>query len=127
MQVPKNAVMQWTSIILLNQKCPTPCERTLVVFLVVEGATTVPANFQAFSPLMMILNRQFRNTRASASSLSASLFQLAQDLVKKNGSARRLRGIRFLTGLLSFFAICSVGVIANVSIAAAVFQQHYAW
>ena len=36
-------------------------------------------------------------------------------------------GIRFLTGLLSFFAICSVGVIANVGIAAAVFQQHYAW
>jgi dolichol-phosphate mannosyltransferase len=32
-----------------------------------------------------------------------------------------------LTGLLSFFAICSVGVIANVGIAAAVFQQHYAW
>jgi dolichol-phosphate mannosyltransferase len=46
---------------------------------------------------------------------------------KKNGSARRLGGIRFLTGLLSFFAICSVGVIANVGIAAAVFQQHYAW
>ena len=40
---------------------------------------------------------------------------------------RRLRGVRFLTGLLSFFAICSVGVIANVGIAAAVFQQHYAW
>jgi hypothetical protein len=29
-----------------------------------------------------------------------------------------------LTGLLSFFAIRSVGVIANVRIAAAVFQQH---
>ena len=40
---------------------------------------------------------------------------------------RRLRGTKFLTGLLSFFAICGVGAVANVGIANAVFQQHYTW
>jgi dolichol-phosphate mannosyltransferase len=40
---------------------------------------------------------------------------------------RRLHGLRFFTGLLSFFAICGVGAVANVGIANAVFQHHYTW
>jgi dolichol-phosphate mannosyltransferase len=40
---------------------------------------------------------------------------------------RRLRGAKFATGLLSFFAICGVGAVANVGIASAVFQQRYTW
>lgn len=40
---------------------------------------------------------------------------------------RRLRGMKFFIGLLSFFAVCGVGAIANVGIANAVFQQRYTW
>jgi len=40
---------------------------------------------------------------------------------------RRLHGMRFLTGLLSFFAICSIGAVANVRLASAVFERNYAW
>jgi dolichol-phosphate mannosyltransferase len=40
---------------------------------------------------------------------------------------RRLRGIKFFTGLLSFYVICGVGAAANVGIANAVFQQHHTW
>jgi dolichol-phosphate mannosyltransferase len=40
---------------------------------------------------------------------------------------RRLRGIKFFTGLLSFYAICGVGAIANVGIAAIAFQHRYSW
>jgi dolichol-phosphate mannosyltransferase len=40
---------------------------------------------------------------------------------------RRLRGINFFIGLLSFYAICGVGAVANVGIANAVFQRHYTW
>src|SRR6266404_62550 len=39
----------------------------------------------------------------------------------------RLRGAKLLTGLASFYAICSVGAIANVGIASAAFDRHYAW
>jgi dolichol-phosphate mannosyltransferase len=39
----------------------------------------------------------------------------------------RLRGRRFVTGLLSFYAICSVGALANVGVASAIFQRHYTW
>jgi len=40
---------------------------------------------------------------------------------------RRLTGRRFLTGLLSFYAVCSLGAVANVGIASAAFADHYTW
>jgi dolichol-phosphate mannosyltransferase len=40
---------------------------------------------------------------------------------------RRLSGWRFATGLLSFYAVCSLGAVANVGIASAAFAEHYTW
>lgn len=40
---------------------------------------------------------------------------------------RRLRGWKLLTGLLTFYAVCSVGAVGNVGIANFLFGQDYAW
>lgn len=40
---------------------------------------------------------------------------------------RRLSGFRFLVGLVSFYAICGLGAVANVGIASVAFAHHYAW
>jgi dolichol-phosphate mannosyltransferase len=40
---------------------------------------------------------------------------------------KRLRGMKFAVGLLSFYAICSVGAVANVGVAATAFRWHYVW
>jgi dolichol-phosphate mannosyltransferase len=40
---------------------------------------------------------------------------------------RRLRGSALLKGLLTFYAVCSIGAIANVGIASAVFERDYSW
>lgn len=40
---------------------------------------------------------------------------------------KRLTGRRFVTGLLSFCAICSVGAVANVGIASVLFADHAMW
>jgi dolichol-phosphate mannosyltransferase len=40
---------------------------------------------------------------------------------------RRLVGMRFVTGLASFYAVCSLGAVANVGIASAAFAHHYTW
>ena len=39
----------------------------------------------------------------------------------------RLRGRRFFIGLLTFYLVCGIGVIANVGIANVVFQRDYTW
>jgi dolichol-phosphate mannosyltransferase len=40
---------------------------------------------------------------------------------------KRLQGARLITGLLSFYAACAVGIVANVGVASYIFQQDYAW
>jgi dolichol-phosphate mannosyltransferase len=40
---------------------------------------------------------------------------------------RRLVGWRFITGLGSFYAVCSLGAVANVGIASVAFAHHYTW
>jgi dolichol-phosphate mannosyltransferase len=40
---------------------------------------------------------------------------------------RRLSGLRFFTGLASFYSVCSIGAVANVGIASAAFGHHYTW
>jgi dolichol-phosphate mannosyltransferase len=40
---------------------------------------------------------------------------------------RRLHGTRLLLGLLSFYAVCSVGAVANVGIAAFIFRSERSW
>jgi dolichol-phosphate mannosyltransferase len=40
---------------------------------------------------------------------------------------RRRRGWKFLTGLLSFYVVCSIGVVANVGVANVIFEHEYKW
>ena len=40
---------------------------------------------------------------------------------------RRLRGRRLVTGLLSFYAVCGIGAVANVGIAAYLAGGHHSW
>lgn len=40
---------------------------------------------------------------------------------------RRLKGMRILTGLFAFYAVCSLGSLANISVSSFVFEQKYTW
>jgi len=40
---------------------------------------------------------------------------------------KRLQGVRLITGLLSFYAACGVGIVANVGVASYIFHHDYAW
>ena len=40
---------------------------------------------------------------------------------------RRLQGRQFWWGLLSFYAVCSIGALANVGVAANLYKEHYSW
>jgi dolichol-phosphate mannosyltransferase len=40
---------------------------------------------------------------------------------------RRRRGLKFLTGLATFYLICGIGVVANVGVANVVFARDYSW
>jgi dolichol-phosphate mannosyltransferase len=61
---------------------------------------------------------------------TATLVAVANNYVLNNLLTyrdRRLRGLKFFAGLLSFYLICGIGVVANVGIANFVFRQDYTW
>lgn len=51
-------------------------------------------------------------------------FVLNNELTYRN---RRLRGARWVSGLLSFWFVCSLGAIANVGVGSFVHSSHYQW
>jgi dolichol-phosphate mannosyltransferase len=58
--------------------------------------------------------------------LIATLFAMAWNFVLNNQltySDRRLKGIRFLYGLVTFYAVCSLGMFANVGAASWLFER----
>ena len=83
--------------------------------VVVHFATLIVAlQFAAF-----VLAQAFATVVAMTSNFILNNFLTYRD--------RRLSGRRFFTGLLSFYAVCSLGAAANVGVAIAVFANHYTW
>jgi len=40
---------------------------------------------------------------------------------------RQLKGFSWFTGLLSFYAVCSIGAVGNVGIGSLVYEQFHGW
>ena len=100
----------------------------------------VPVRFIAFSLIgslgvlvhLMVLGLLFRALGADfvASQLSATLVAMAFNFSLNNLITyrdRQLRGLRWVRGLASFMAACSVGALANVGMAAWLYQRDQGW
>jgi len=64
------------------------------------------------------------------SQLVATIFAMTSNYFMNNLFTyrdMRLKGIKLLWGLFSFYAVCSLGAIANVGVASYVFDQNYTW
>jgi len=93
------------------------------VMFAAVGATGVVVHLLTLRLAMTVLD--FASAQALATAIAiTSNFVINNVLTYRD---RRLRGIKFFTGLLSFYAICGVGAIANVGIASALFRHYYTW
>src|SRR5690606_7366259 len=60
------------------------------------------------------------------SQLAATLVAMTTNFILNNEltyADKKLRGARFWKGLLSFYAICSLGMLANISVAVQLFNE----
>ena len=95
------------------------------IFFSLVGLSGVVVHFVVLAATFKFLGLPFpiAQTIATVSAMTSN-FGLNNILTYRD---MRLRGRRFFTGLLTFYLVCGIGVIANVGIANVVFQRDYTW
>jgi dolichol-phosphate mannosyltransferase len=89
------------------------------------GLSGVLVHFTVLSTLFKIAGLTFVVSQSTATFVAmTSNFFLNNLLTYRD---RRLKGIRLFGGLLSFYLICSVGVVGNVGVARFVFEHEHGW
>ena len=75
--------------------------------------------------LVRVMHSEFRWSQAAAV-FTASTFNY---VLNNSFTYRdmRLRGAKFVRGLLSFYAVCLIGAIGNIGVADLVYGMHYRW
>jgi dolichol-phosphate mannosyltransferase len=94
-----------------------------LAFSLVGGAGVVV--HMAVLTALRVAEVNFPNAQAIATAVSMVFnFWLNNLLTYRD---RRLRGVKWLKGLLSFVAACGLGAVANVGIASYLFESHTQW
>jgi len=89
------------------------------------GGLGVLVHFGVLTMLLKGFDVPFR-TSQSVSTVAAMIFNFAANNALTYRD-QRLRGLRWVAGLLSFMAACSIGAVANVGIATFLFETHMQW
>lgn len=116
-------VVQYIQL-LLDKKIGRFCSPRLVFFGAVGGFGLL-VHLSILSIMMKLAGLSFEASQTIAVAVTICVnFILNNELTYHD---RRLRGRRFLTGLISFYGICSLGAIANVGAGSLAFANHYSW
>ncbi len=96
----------------------------LVLFAAV-GASGVAVHFAVLTLLWKPMHVGFLRSQAAATLVAMTWNFVLNDLLTYRD--KRLTGVRWLKGLISFYAVCGVGALANVGIARVLFHENYTW
>jgi dolichol-phosphate mannosyltransferase len=111
----------WDYFALLLDKTVGRFVPTRFVLFALVGGIGVIIHMGTLAALMNTFGQSFLVAQAGATFAAMTFnFALNNKLTYRD---RRLRGARLLTGLISFYAICAVGAVANVGIANYLFGE----
>jgi dolichol-phosphate mannosyltransferase len=118
-----DSLVVWEYLMLLLDKLVGRWVPVRFVLFAVVGGSGVIVHLTTLRLALISLTFPFAQTVATVCAMTSN-FLLNNMLTYRD---RRLRSLKLAAGLLSFYAICSIGAIANVGIASAAFEQHYSW
>lgn len=95
------------------------------ILFALVGSSGVLVHFLTLFVASQLLQLPFAESQGLAAIVAMTTnFLLNNALTYRD---QRLRGIALLRGLLLFYLVCSVGLIANVGVAFAVYSEHITW
>jgi putative flippase GtrA len=110
-------------VLILDKLIGRTVPVSLVLFLCV-GATGLIVHLAALYALLA-LGAPFPLAQSGAVWVAMTSNFLLNNLITY--SDLRLRGRQFLRGLLSFYLVCSIGAVANVSLASLIYREWRLW
>jgi dolichol-phosphate mannosyltransferase len=120
-----DSAVLWDYAALLIDKTIGRFVPTRFVMFALVGGVGVVVHFAVLSVLFQAMGQGFALSQTAAAVVAMTFnFFVNNALTYRD---RRLRGMRAVLGLLSFYLVCSVGLFANVGIANALFEEAYAW
>jgi dolichol-phosphate mannosyltransferase len=120
-----DAAVAWEYVLLLIDKTIGRWIPTRFVMFSLVGTLGLLVHFSALSAGYKLIGLDFSwaQTLATLTAMTCN-FALNNRFTYRD---RRLRGWRWLTGLLSFYLVCGLGVLGNVGIAVALFDRQEDW
>jgi dolichol-phosphate mannosyltransferase len=95
------------------------------ILFALVGSTGVVVHFVTLYVVLKLFEQPFAEAQGIAALVAmTSNFVLNNFLTYRD---QRLKGFAILRGLLLFYLVCSVGLLANVGVAFAVYNEHITW
>ncbi len=121
-----DSAVTWEYVMILLDKTIGRVVPVRFVMFMIVGGLGVFVHMLTLAVLNQAWNISFMTSQTTATVAAMTFNFFANNLLAYRD--KRLKGFwPLLGGLLSFYAVCSVGAISNVGIAAFMFAQHYSW
>jgi len=120
-----DTLVAWEYLMLLLQKLVGPAVPVRFLLFSVIGGVGVITHLATLWLTVFVFGAVFAVAQAIATTVAMTGNFLLNNLFTYRD--RRLRGRRLFAGLISFYAICAAGAVANVGIATYLFGSNEAW
>lgn len=121
-----DALVTWEYLMLIADKLFGRVVPVRFLMFLIVGALGVLIHFGVLSVLLKGLEADFQLSTIAATVLAMTFNFFLNNLLTYRD--RRLKGAwGILKGLVSFYVVCSLGAVANVGVATALFERDYVW
>ena len=120
-----DSLVAWEYLMLLVDKRIGHIISPRLLFFIMVGGSGVAAHYLVLTTLYLGLGLSF-----TLAQLTATIVAMTSNFFLNNLFTyrdQRLHGGRLLRGLVSFYAVCGLGALANLGVAAYAFSQHVEW
>jgi dolichol-phosphate mannosyltransferase len=120
-----DSLVAWEYLMLLVDKRIGHIISPRLLFFVMVGGSGVVLHYLVLSTLYVGIKLPFAVAQLTGTVLAMTFNFFLNNLFTYRD--RRLRGMRLWRGLLSFYAVCGLGALANIGVAAYAFSQQVQW
>ena len=120
-----DSLVAWEYLMLLVDKRIGHIIAPRLLFFLVVGGSGVALHYLILSTLYLALHVSFTVAQLAGTALAMTSNFFLNNLFTYRD--QRLRGMKLVRGLLSFYAVCGLGALANIGIAAYAFSENIEW